>query len=547
MLSKLNEWNDRFRFDAEFMKKEYLQIEANLESKPYKRLVELDCKILHPSEIKRDYLEEGEWFFRTQNLRPLKIEDSNNVFISATDAKKLSKNLIKIGDVLITRTGANFGQTAIYNKSKKALASSHVFIVRNSFFNQSYLAVFLNTKFGRKMIDKGMYGGSQPEIAPYYIFNIPIPIFSQKFQEKIEKILQDSESAITNSYNIYTQAEALLLKSLGLDNSPLEGESKQSLIASVGGQNLKTNSDFNSLASFSDPSPNAKRSTLPQGEGDDTSDLITLPLREGRFATQNGEGSSFDVGNPDKADKLSNLSINQKSFKESFRKTSRLDAEYYQPKYEKIVEHIKTQPYAKLSELVIIKKSIEPGSDEYSDDEEGLPFLRVADYNKFGITEPQKRLRTSFVSENRDKLDALTPKAETILFSKDGSVGEAYCLREDSNFITSGAVLHLTVRDKKKVLPDYLTLALNSKLVRMQAERDAGGSIILHWRVSEIEEVLIPLIDPKTQSQISSLIQESFTLKAKSEKLLEVAKKAVEMAIEESEEKAIKYLEKTDF
>ena len=200
-----------------------------------------------------------------------------------------------------------------------------------------------------------------------------------------------------------------------------------------------------------------------------------------------------------------------------------------------------------MSELVIIKKSIEPGSDEYSDDEEGLPFLRVADYNKFGITEPQKRLRTSFVSENRDKLDALTPKAETILFSKDGSVGEAYCLREDSNFITSGAVLHLTVRDKKKVLPDYLTLALNSKLVRMQAERDAGGSIILHWRVSEIEEVLIPLIDPKTQSQISSLIQESFILKAKSEKLLEVAKKAVEMAIEESEEKAIKYLEKTDF
>ena len=115
-----------------------------------------------------------------------------------------------------------------------------------------------------------MYGGSQPEIAPYYIFNIPIPIFSQKFQEKIEKILQDSESSIANSYNIYSQAEALFLKSLGLYNSPLEGESKQSLIASVGGRNLKTNSDFNSLASFSDPSPNDKRSTLPFGEGDGT-------------------------------------------------------------------------------------------------------------------------------------------------------------------------------------------------------------------------------------------------------------------------------------
>jgi type I restriction enzyme S subunit/type I restriction enzyme M protein len=57
-------------------------------------------------------------------------------------------------------------------------------------------------------------------------------------------------------------------------------------------------------------------------------------LREGRFATQNGEGSSFGVVNPDEADKFSHLSINQKSFKESFLKTGRLDAEYYQPKYE---------------------------------------------------------------------------------------------------------------------------------------------------------------------------------------------------------------------
>ena len=92
------------------------------------------------------------------------------------------------------------------------------------------------------------------------------------------------------------------------------------------------------------------------------------------------------------------------------------------------------------------------------------------------------------------------------------------------------------------MLPDYLTLALNSKLVRMQAERDAVGSIILHWRVGEIEEVLIPLIDPKTQSQISLLIQESFALKSKSEKLLELAKKAVEMAIEESEKEAMKFI-----
>ena len=68
-------------------------------------------------------------------------------------------------------------------------------------------------------------------------------------------------------------------------------------------------------------------------------------------------------------------------------------------------------------------------------------------------------------------------------------------MSENANFITSGAILHLIVRDTKQVLPDYLTLVLNSKLIRMQAERDAGGSIILHWRISEIENVIVPVVN----------------------------------------------------
>jgi type I restriction enzyme, S subunit len=117
-------------------------------------------------------------------------------------------------------------------------------------------------------------------------------------------------------------------------------------------------------------------------------------------------------------------------------------------------------------------------------------------------------------------------------------------LREDANFITSGAILHLTVKDKNKIIPEYLTLALNSKLVQMQAERDAGGSIILHWRVSEIEKVVVPLIDFNKQREIADLVEESFQLKKQSEHLLEVAKTAVEIAIEKKDEKtAIEYIE----
>ncbi len=234
--------------------------------------------------------------------------------------------------------------------------------------------------------------------------------------------------------------------------------------------------------------------------------------------------------------------INIKSFKESFLATGRLDAEYYQRKYDEIESHIKAQKYDKLSDIVKIKKSIEPGSSVYSD-EDGLPFLRVSDYNKFGINEPAKKLNSSFCKENEELIKKLKPKKETILFSKDGSVGTAYMLRNDADFITSGAILHLTVKDNKQVFPEYLTLVLNSNLVQMQAERDAGGSIILHWRVGEIENVVVPIIDYAKQQEIAELVDESFRLKNQSEHLLETAKRAVEIAIEKDENEALKFIE----
>ena len=236
----------------------------------------------------------------------------------------------------------------------------------------------------------------------------------------------------------------------------------------------------------------------------------------------------------------SSEAVNVKSYKDSFLATGRLDAEYYQKKYEEVIAHITAQKHEKLAHLVNIKKSIEPGSDVYAD--EGLPFLRVSDFNKFGLTEPDKKLSFSFCNENETLINKLKPKKESILFSKDGSVGTAYMLRKDENLITSGAVLNLTVKDRKQIIPEYLTLALNSKLVKMQAERDAGGSIILHWRVGEIENVIVPIIDYPLQEKIAALVEESFSLKKQSEHLLEVAKRAVEVAIEEGEEEGMKFI-----
>ena len=223
-------------------------------------------------------------------------------------------------------------------------------------------------------------------------------------------------------------------------------------------------------------------------------------------------------------------------FKDSFLENGRLDAEYYQPQYDILFARLEQFETKRLGDIVCIKKSVEPGSDYYQ--AEGIPFVRVADISKFGITEPAVYLDKNHFS------DVIRPKKDTILMSKDGSVGIAYKVEKDEDIITSGAILHLTIQDND-VLPDYLTLVLNSKAVQMQAERDAGGSIIQHWKPSEIENVVIPIIPMDEQIKISEMIQESFRLRNESKHLLDVAKKAVEIAIGDNEEKAILFIKES--
>lgn len=226
-----------------------------------------------------------------------------------------------------------------------------------------------------------------------------------------------------------------------------------------------------------------------------------------------------------------------KSFKESFMNTGRLDSEYYQPKYDELITYIKKTKFDKLDNIVNIKKSIEPGSEAYQD--EGIPFIRVSNITKSGITDTEIHLSKDILRE--EDLKKLYPTKDTILLSKDGTVGIAYKIKNATEMITSGALLHLMIK-RGDVLPEYLTLVLNSLIVQLQAERDAGGSIIKHWKPSEIQEVLIPIIDISIQTQIEEKIKKSFELKEESKQLLELAKRAVEVAIEKNEDEAIKII-----
>lgn len=221
-------------------------------------------------------------------------------------------------------------------------------------------------------------------------------------------------------------------------------------------------------------------------------------LDEGKKAYLDAESSLLENCKLDNwQPREENTSI--KKFSKSFAVSGRLDAEYYQPKFDEVLEVIGKMKHKSLGSIVNFKKSIEPGSDAYQT--EGIPFIRVSDISKFELSEPEIHIDREIYND-----ETLKPKKDTILLSKDGSVGIAYKVEQDLDVITSSALLHLTIADKE-ILPDYLTLVLNSKLTQMQAERDAGGSIIQHWRPDEIKQVLIPILPMNTQKELVKQIQ----------------------------------------
>jgi len=433
------------RLDAEYYQLEYLAYVDKIRniSKP---LSELVTTIKHPAEIKRIYEKLGIPFLLTQNISPeiytLQFEEKR--FIRQKDAAKIPQNKLISGDVIMTRTGANYGDVAVYlGEPQELFASAHILIIRPKNIDGKYLATYLNSIVGRALVKRGIYGTSQPEISLEYLKNLLVPIPNKKIIEEIVNLVKTAYQEIKNSKLIYSQAENLLLEELGL-------------------KYFKT--------------------------GDDSSYVVYLS---------------------------------------SVKSANRMDAEYFQLRYERLISKIKNKNAKFLGELVSLKKGIEPGSEEYQ--EEGKLFIRVSSLSKYVVEDKdQKYLNSELYQKLKGNFE---PKVGEILLTKDATPGIAYVLKEPVEGIIAGGILRLKV--KENIDAEYLTLCINSIIGQFQAERDAGGSVIAHWKPEQIKKILIPILPDSTQQKIADLVRKSHEARKKAKELLEEAKRKVERMIEE--------------
>ncbi len=205
----------------------------------------------------------------------------------------------------------------------------------------------------------------------------------------------------------------------------------------------------------------------------------------------------------------------------------RFDAEYWDYSYFEIIDKIKKYKwwFDKLTNLVkVSKKKIT------LDEEQVYNYIELADINKSNwmVENITEILWKDLPSRARMKIERWS-----VLFSSlEGSIDKVAIIDSDLENLVASTWFFIF---KENILNKETLLVLLKIFWQKYISREALGTIMSAISNTWIERILLPKIDNSIQKIITGKIQESFTAKTTSKNLLEIAKKAVEVYIEEDE------------
>jgi len=230
-----------------------------------------------------------------------------------------------------------------------------------------------------------------------------------------------------------------------------------------------------------------------------------------------------------------------KSFSESFSASGRLDAEFYQPKYDELFKRIhENADYVKtVGEMETFNaRGLQPVYDEHGTLavinsrhilEDGL------DYDGFERTE-------SSCWDTQER--AQVYRNDILVYTTGANIGRSQPYLSDEPALASNHVNILRIQGEE---PLYVAFVMNSLIGRMQTDRLSAGTAQAELYPKDISQFLIPFVSKEKQQEIIHGLLEAREKKAESHRLLEKAKQAVEIAIEQGEAAAMAYLEGRNF
>jgi len=201
----------------------------------------------------------------------------------------------------------------------------------------------------------------------------------------------------------------------------------------------------------------------------------------------------------------------------------RADAEYFQPKYDKLVEKLKKHNTKLLKELVRRVKT-----KTRTKSEEVYKYIEISD-----ISVGSGDVSFNEIIGKELPANARIPiKGDELLVSKVRPTRGAIAIvpnNFDNNFICSGA---FSVFSAPEVMKEYLFVVSRSIVGKLQFEKPTTGTSYPTITDEDVENLIIPVLPKSTQQKIADLVQKSHEARSIAKQLLEQAKHKVEQLIE---------------
>lgn len=237
-----------------------------------------------------------------------------------------------------------------------------------------------------------------------------------------------------------------------------------------------------------------------------------------------------------------NNTISIRMYSNSLGTVGRLDAEYYQTKYDiyfSLLDRFETTRIP--VEFDVFKSS----GTNYAEGISDVGVIKTKQLTNSGVN--IDGVESYFTNE------VCTQNKSTFIANNDvifasmgvGSLGKVSLFSYDGErrFVTDSTLRIFRAKEATRVLPEVLCIFLQSTIGQELIYRYVVGSTgIINIYDDDIAKIPIPVLDAEIQKDIAAKVQESFALRRQSKQLLEYAKQAVEMAIEQGEDAALAWL-----
>ena len=219
-----------------------------------------------------------------------------------------------------------------------------------------------------------------------------------------------------------------------------------------------------------------------------------------------------------------------RSFADSYCRSGRLDAEYYQPKYEAIARSLNTSETVRSLCRLHDEPFLPKNHVKY-------PYIELADVGQSGDI---SGVDVQYGAELPTRARRVVKSGQIIVASVEGSMQSCALITDEYDGALCSTGFY--VLDSDKMNAETLLVLFKSKPIQTLMKQRCSGTILTAISKDELLSMPLPLVDARIQEGIAAKVQEAFALRKQAKQLLEYAKQGVEMAIEQGEDAALGWL-----